>query len=65
MVMTGGTRLEIFLGVLHVDFGQGVLSGLIQLHFQLHPEFGADQGSGIVIQLGIDVAHNAQHQKLL
>ena len=61
----GGTGLEIFFRVRHVDFGQGVFGGLIQLHFQLYPEFGADQGSGVVIQFGIDVAHDAEHQQLL
>ena len=61
----GRPGLQVFLFILDPGVAQGFLSRLVQLLFQGDAELGAHQGSGIKVELTVDVGNDAQHQELL
>ena len=60
----GRAGLQVFFLILHVLLGQGVLGRAGKLHFERDAELAAHKGGGIVIQLAVDVGHDAQQQQL-
>ena len=59
------TGLQLIFGILRARFlSQRILSRAIELHFKLYAKLGADQRSGIEIQLTVDVGHDTEQEQL-